>query len=80
MLLHFIESDAKLITAWIGAAIMAMLNKFGFAVQDYELWKIIALDILTGVSLLVAIGYTITRWARLIKTNKDKKVKKDNTD
>lgn len=80
MLLHFIETDSKLIMTWIGSAGMVIGNMLGFNIQEYELWKIIALDILTALSLMVAMGYTLYRWRRLAKQGKEMKPKRDNTD
>ena len=64
---NFIEVDYKLILTWMGSGSMVLLNKFGFNILEYEIWKIILLDALTGISLVVAISYTIARWRKLNK-------------
>ena len=67
---EFITTDAKLLLTWAGSMVMVLLNLQ--SLEEYELWKVIALDALTALSLIVAIGYTIARWVNLWRKNKDK--------
>lgn len=70
MLHRFFDVDLKLILTWATSGSIVMLNKVGLPVDTYEEWVVVIIDLLTVISLAVAIGYTITRWRRLLRERK----------
>lgn len=81
MILEFFQTDTRLSVAWVSSGVAVVVQKFGFNILEYELWKIIAMDILTFTLLIITIMYTIKKWRRLNKLLKKeeqevKKIKK----
>ncbi len=74
MLLEFFIGDFKLLLAWAGSALAVFLQNIKLDVLlEYELWKIISMDVLTFILLVVTILYTIKKWRLLNKQNKEKR-------
>ena len=73
--MHFIQTEVKLLLTWLGTGVIVLVNKTGLFFSEYEIWRTYIIDILTILSLIVAIGYTFTRWLRLIREKKSDKDK-----